>query len=345
MTTHTPNPGENQPRKITSENVLPFIEIDQYLDFVAMCDFVRRYCFLGLLLGPAGAGKTVSAKRYRDEQPLMTANGKSPVLYFQLARGEESHKALYRRVIETITGSLYRKRLSAADLISEIKRLFARYGFNLLIIDEVGFLNNDGLEGARTLHDELKIPIIFIAMDTDFKDQVETDLKQFYSRVAEVLDYGLLTYDMLKLEVLPKISTESRLTFCPDQTDADEIVTELFTGAGGDGDRGARFRDVQVLLIRCHDLLDTQLKARENFITRNPGKRAPKMPAFNAELVRQAVKKSKMRGTQSRGSNANKERNKNSLVRDDAPQKAPEPSPDAAPPIEEAPNSSGGTEA
>jgi len=87
MTTSQPNEAGEKPREITPENIPPFIEINQYLDFVVMCDFVRRYCYLGLLLGPAGVGKTVSAKRYRDEQPLMTANGKSPVLYFQLARG------------------------------------------------------------------------------------------------------------------------------------------------------------------------------------------------------------------------------------------------------------------
>lgn len=324
MTTTRPTEDTEKLREITPQTILPFIELNQYLDFVALCDFVRRYCYLGLLLGPAGAGKTVSAKRYRDEQPLMTANGKSPILYFQLARGEENHKALYRRVIETITGSPYRKRLSAADLISEIKRLFARYGHILMIIDEVGFLNNDGLEGARTLHDEMRIPIVFIAMNTDFKDQVETDLEQFYSRIAEVLEFGLLSYDTLKSEVLPQVSPASHLTFSPDQPDADEIATELYAGAGGNEDKGARFRDVQVLLVRCHDLLRTQLQAREEWIAANPDKRTPKMPVFNAELVRKAVKKSKMRGTQNRSkAKANNGGRNTSLVRDDRTEASP----------------------
>lgn len=327
-----PNGNEQQPEKVTKNNIVPFIELDQYLDFVEMCDFIQKYCYLGLLLGPAGAGKTVSARRYRDEQPLMTANGRSPVLYFQLARGEESHRALYRRVIEAITGSPYRNRLSAADLISEIKRLFRRYGYSLIIIDEVGFLNNDGLEGARTLHDELEIPIAFIAMDTDFTNQVETALKQFNSRIADVREFGLLSYDTLKFEVLPQISPASHLTFSPEQSDADEIVMELFEGAGGmrgeseDKDKGARFRDVQVLLVRCHDLLDTQLRAREEWIAENPRKRNPKLPVFNAELIGQALKKSKMRGKQPRPPKTSGK--SPSLVRDDRSQP---PSPEAAP--------------
>src|SRR5262245_35966063 len=115
--------------KVTAATILPFIELNQYLDFVARCDFIREYRYMALLRGPAGAGKTVSAKRYRDEQPLMTANGQSPVLYFQLARGEESHKAFYRRVIEAITRVPYQKRMSAADLIAEAKRLLRRYDY------------------------------------------------------------------------------------------------------------------------------------------------------------------------------------------------------------------------
>src|SRR4051794_12989712 len=149
---------------------------------------------MGLLYGPAGAGKTVSAKRYRDEQPLMTANGQSPILYFQLARGEENHKAFYRRVIEAITRVPYQKRLSAADLISEAKRLLRRYEYDLIVADEIGNMNNDGIEGARTLHDETSIPIVFIGMDDDFKDRIETELPQFYSRIAEVLEFGLLSF-------------------------------------------------------------------------------------------------------------------------------------------------------
>jgi len=59
------------------------------------------------------------------------------------------------------------------------------------------------------------------------------------------------------------------------------------------------------------------------------------MPVFNAELVRKALKKSKMRGTQSRSKTNNGGRT-NSLVRDDSPQAAPNGSPAAAPPAIEA---------
>jgi len=319
---------------VTAENIFSFIELNQYLDFVAMCDFVRGYRYMGLLRGPAGAGKTVSAKRYREEQPLMTANGQSPVLYFQLARGEENHKAFYRRVIEAITGIPYQKRLSAADMIGEAKRLLRRYGYDLIIADEIGNMNNDGIEGARTLHDEIGIPIIFIGMDDTFKDRMETELPQFYSRIAEVLEFGLLSYDMLKHAVLTQVSPASHLTFSPAQRDADEIARELFTGAGGNDERGARFRDVQVLLVRCHHILDEKFRLRKEWIAENSERRAPRTPTFNAEIVREAVKKSKQRGKQRRQS-AKAGGNSPSLVRDDKSQPGSTGAiPDASPHLE-----------
>src|SRR5262245_2706017 len=200
MTVSLPFLDQPAAEKITAANILPFIELNQHLDLVAMCDFARLYRYMTLLIGPAGAGKTVSAKRYRDEQPLMTANGQSPILYFQLARGEENHKAFYRRVIEAITRIPYQKRLSAADLIGEAKRLLRRYEYELIIVDEIGNMNNDGLEGARTLYDETGIPIVFIGMDDNFLDRIEDKLPQFYSRIADVREFGLLSFDLLKEE-------------------------------------------------------------------------------------------------------------------------------------------------
>lgn len=313
MTTETHLQDQVLTEAITAENILPFIELNRYLDFVAMCDFVRQYRYMGLLRGPAGAGKTFSAQRYLKEQPMMTANGQSPVLYFQLARGEENHKAFYRRVVEAVTGVPYQKRLSAADLIGEAKRLLRRYAYDLIIADEIGNMNYDGLEGARTLYDETNIPIVFIGMDDDLKDRIESLLPQFYSRIAEVLEFGLLSIDELKYEVLTHVSEQSHISFSVDQADADEIVGELFAGAGGTSDHGARFRDVQVLLVRCHHIIEEERTFRAQLITENPTKRPPRLPVFNADIVRQAVRKSKQRGKQKRSRNLVT----SSLVRDD----------------------------
>lgn len=283
--------------EISADTILPFIEFDQYIDFVAMCDFARTCHSLSLLIGPAGAGKTASALRYQHDQPLITANGQSPILYFQLSRGEENHKAFYRRVIEAILGDTYRKRGSAADLVSEARRLIQKYGYELLICDEVGFLNHDGLEAARTLHDLIKIPIVFIGMP-GFQEHVESRLPQFFSRIAEVLEYGLLSWEVIKYEVLPNVSEQSYLRFDPKQPGADEMVDRIFTGTGGNDQQGARIREVAQVLFRCHKLIQESIDIREQCVAN--GERPPKIRSFDAQLIRESVKKTKRRGKQVR---------------------------------------------
>ena len=283
------NPSETD--FITRDNILPFIQLNQYIDFVNMCQFVRQYRYMALLRGPAGSGKTVSAKRYRDSEPVITANGQSPVLYFQLARGEDNHKSFYRRVIEAITEAPYQKRLSAADLIGEAKRLLRRYGYDLMIVDEIGNMNNDGIEGARTLHDELSIPIVFIGMDDGFANRMSNELPQFYSRLAQILEFGMLDFDTLKYIVLPAISPDSLLRFSPDQKDADKITQVIFDGAGGSEEKGARFRDIQMILVRCHHLQRT-----EQEYMRGEGKTLRSLN-LNVKLVKQATLRSKQRET------------------------------------------------
>jgi hypothetical protein len=174
-------------------------------------------------------------------------------------------------------------------------------------------------------YNETGIPIVFLGMDIDFKDRVETQLPQFYSRIAEVLEFGLLSYDTLKEDVLPQVSPQSHLRFSSDQADADKIVKELFQGAGGTKDIGARFRDIQVLLVRCHHILSERIAAREQLIAENPTKRAPKMPVFDDDIVKRAVRKSKQRGKQKRPKKAPKASGHNeSIVRDGAPPEVPQ---------------------
>jgi DNA transposition AAA+ family ATPase len=252
---------------------------------------------MSLVIGPAGSGKTASALRYREEQPLITANGQSPVLYFQLSRGEENHKAFYHRVIEAIVGDTYRKRGSAADMVAESRRLIQKYGYELLICDEVGFLNHDGLEAARTLNDLIKIPIVFIGMP-GFQEQVERTLPQFFSRITEVLEYGLLSQEMIKYDVLPNISEQSHIQFDPDHKNADKMVATLFEGTGGSDGLGARIREVAQILFRCHLLIQESIDIREQCIAN--GERPKKIRPFNDALIAEAVKKSKRRGKQGR---------------------------------------------
>jgi hypothetical protein len=251
---------------------------------------------MALVYGYAGAGKTASAKRYRDEQPVMTANGLSPVLYLQLAGGESNHRALYNRVLEAITQIPNQNRTAAAAL-AEVKRLIQKYGFDLLIVDEVGFLRQEGLEGARTLHDETGIGIVFITMPNVYHRLASQDkYDTFYSRLAGIMEFGMLDETNIKRIILPNLSERTHLKFKPGQRDEDDIAYALFVGADGTQKRGARFREIAQILERCHHMIQESIDIREFLRSQNPDGPLPSTLTFNVDLIEGAVNKTKDRG-------------------------------------------------
>jgi hypothetical protein len=283
---------------LTSDALLPFIETDQYIDFVDTCEYTRKMKRMALIFGYAGAGKTASALRYRAEQPLITANGQSPVLYFQLTRSDTNHRAFNNRVVEAITRLPNQNRTSAAAL-AEAKRLIKKYGYALLIVDEVGFLDESGLEAARTLYDETDLPIVFITMPHVYKRiEAEERYDTFYSRLADVREFGLLTVEHIKTIILPNLSPESHLRFDISRSDAKAMAQELFIGCGGTELRGARFREVAQILERCNDLIQESCEIREQYLRSNLGDLPPPVRSFNTDLIRESVRRSKRRSAQ-----------------------------------------------
>lgn len=283
---------------LNSKAILPFIETDQYIDFVDTCEYVRKYGRMALVFGYAGGGKTEAALRYRAEQPVMTANGQSPVLYFQLTRGDVNHRAFNNRVVEAITGIPNQNRTSSAAL-AEAKRLIKKYGYVLIIADEIGFADESGLEAARTLHDVTGLPIVFITMPRTYK-LIESDDRYdtFYSRLADVREFGLLSIEHLKTLILPELSPQSHLRFDASLPDADPMVEELYIGSGGSEVRGARFREVVQILERCEDLIQESIEIREQYVRDYPDEAPPPIRRFDVELIREAVRRSKRRSAQ-----------------------------------------------
>ncbi len=282
---------------IDDHKLLPFILTEQYCQLRETCDYVRRHRVLGLIYGDAGAGKTRAAQRYVRDQPLMTANGLSSVLYFQLAQSDKTDRSFLNALVAAMTG-LPQKNLTAAVAMAEAQRLLHKYRFAAIIVDEVGFLQESGLEAVRTLHDQTRLPIILITMP-NLVDKLER-YPQFYSRISQFLCFESLTKVDIRRKVLPQVSARSHIQFDAQQPDAKEIVQALYAAAGGTTGRRPSFRDLVHILEQANELLQIAIESRALYADRQDLTTLPPLPAFDVDLIQDAATFAKRRGTRMR---------------------------------------------
>lgn len=266
-------------------NLLPFIRTYQYKKFVETCYKVMARRRFGLVYGYAGAGKTWAALQFAAEQPIMTANGQSPVLYVQFAQSDKTDRAVYNTMVATITNQTPRNDTTSVAG-AELVRLLRKYCYTLIILDEVGFLQDSGLEAVRTLYDKTNLPIILITMP-EYVYRVQR-FKQVYSRIARRLPFENVTDEQIKHEILVRVDEASHITFDPNQEDADEIVEALYLGS----DHGS-FRDMIHILEEASDLIAKSIAYCERESTKNPKKKTMKPRTFDVDLIRDAIMNSK----------------------------------------------------
>lgn len=174
-----------------------FIVTREHRRFTEFADAVRRHRYIGLCHGPAGVGKTLSARRYARwdaAEPLLTTWGvRAPSdlkVYAALARSRavfytptvgsalrelrEELSRLLTRVDGCIEAHLYPEQ----ELVSRRRASLVE----LLIVDEAERLSTTALEYLRDLFDRHGIGLIFIGMPG-----IEKRLSrypQLYSRVG-----------------------------------------------------------------------------------------------------------------------------------------------------------------
>jgi DNA transposition AAA+ family ATPase len=265
--------------------LLPFIKTVQYKKFAEVCYRAIECMRIALIYGYAGAGKSSTALQFATEQPIMTVNGQSPVLYIQLSQSDKTDRAVYNKMVAVITNQIPRND-TASVAFAELVRLLKKYRYILVILDEVGFLQDSGLEAIRTLHDTTNLPIVLITMP-EYVYKVQK-FKQVYSRIARRLPFENLTREQIKQEILPRVAESSHITFSPEQDDVDEIVEAMYVGS----DRGS-FRDIVHILEESSDLLAKSIAYCERESARNPKKKPLEPRRFDVSLIHDAIMNSK----------------------------------------------------
>lgn len=238
-----------------------FIITREHRRFIEFADAVRKHRYIGLCYGPAGVGKTLSARRYARwdmaEHLLMTWGPREEAdlqVYAALARS--------RAVFYTPTvGSTLR------ELRQELPRLLGRvdacidqhitpegvsktphpgYLAELIIIDEAERLSTPAIEYMRDLFDRYGTGLILIGMPGIEKRLAR--YPQLYSRVGFAHQYRPLGDEELAF-VLTRRWRELGLDLDQaDFTDAHAVAAIVRT-------TGGNFRLVQRLFVQIERIL------------------------------------------------------------------------------------------
>ena len=174
-----------------------FIATKEHRRFTEFADAVRKHRYIGLCFGPAGVGKTLSARRYAKwdtaEELLMSWGARAP-------KDEQAYAALgqARTVFftPTVGGTLRGMQDELARLCSRVDACIDQHNhrvgetrtpdpanrFDKLVIDEAERLSTYALEHIRDVFDRTSIGVILIGMPGI--DKRLTRYPQFYSRVG-----------------------------------------------------------------------------------------------------------------------------------------------------------------
>ena len=222
-----------------------FIITKEHRRFVEFADTVKANRTIGLCFGPAGIGKTLSARRYANwdkAEPLLTTWG---------PRQEADHDvyaALHRsRTVLYTPPVLQTPRQFAHDLehlTTRVEVCISQYRtaaiatktptaaswVRLMVIDEAERLAPTSLELLRDMYDRDAIAVILIGMpglEKQFRRYA-----QFYSRVGFAHQYRALAHNELVFVLQRQWRSRGRELDPDDYTDAQTITAIVQTTRG-----------------------------------------------------------------------------------------------------------------
>jgi len=234
-----------------------FIETKEYRRFAEFCDAVRRYRYIGLCYGPAGVGKTLSARYYarwdlveplvrdvlgvRERPPDVAA---CRTLFYTPMVG-----ATPRRLADDLRQLSWAFNGVVADALhldGERPTDPGRSWTELVLVDEADRLKVQTLEQLRDLYDRSQCGLVLIGMPG-----LETRLAryaQLYSRVGFVHQFRPLSVEEVTF-ILTRQWAQLGLQLSPDDfTDAETLAAVVRI-------TGGNFRLLHRLLTQVERIL------------------------------------------------------------------------------------------
>lgn len=236
-----------------------FIATREHRRFIEFADAVRRHATIGLCHGPAGVGKTLSARRYAHwdlAEPLLTDWGPRATsdekVYAALAR---SRTLFYTPVV---AGAMATMRKDISLLINRVSacieqglggpgRNAAPIGrLELIIIDEAERLTTTTLEYLRDQFDRSDTGLILIGMPGIERRMAR--YPQLYSRIGFSHRYAPLSKDELAFVLKRHWQHRGQEMSDDDFTDA-QVMAAIARLTGGN------FRLLQRLFVQVDRVL------------------------------------------------------------------------------------------
>ena len=187
-----------------------FIVTKEHRRFMEFVSAVKKHRYIGICFGPAGVGKTVSAKRcarWDKTGPLIDTWGpRDPSDMIAYKALSKSRTAFYTPTVSEPArqtrdelGTLINRIEGCIELAQFPERLFPSQNqsekIELLVIDEAERLSAQGLEHVRDIFDRTGIGVILIGMP-GLERRLER-YPQFYSRIGFAHHYRILKGDEL----------------------------------------------------------------------------------------------------------------------------------------------------
>lgn len=157
----------------------PFIATKEHRRFVEFADAVRREACIGLCFGPAGVGKTISARRYArwdTTEPLLEEWGprqdSDAKVYAALARSRTvfytpATGATFKQLVADLNQLTLRANACIDQhlhrVITKPRTRFPEY-VELLVVDEADRLSAAALEHLRDRFDRQTLGLLLIGM-------------------------------------------------------------------------------------------------------------------------------------------------------------------------------------